>query len=193
MRRSFLIWIGLAAIGIGCGREGGSPLIGEVRRGDVTQARQLLKSGADPNRREGVNDWTPLMHAVHKNQAGTARVLIEGGAEVDARGPHDETALMMAAGYGQEEMVRLLLKAGAGAGRKEVHGLAALDMAVMGVVDIDAITVGKCQTGTVKALLDHAPGLSVNERAWGNMGRMVKRLAGCEEVVRLVEERRASR
>ena len=161
MRRSFLIWIGLAAIGIGCGRE-------------------------------GVNGWTPLMHAVHKNQTGTARVLIEGGAEADARGPHDETALMMAAGYGQEEMVRLLLKAGAGAGRKEVHGLAALDMAVMGTVDIDAITVGKCQTGTVKALLDHAPGLSVNEQAWGNMGRMVKRLAGCEEVTRLVEERRAS-
>ena len=162
MRRSFWIWIGLAAIGIGCGRE-------------------------------GVNNWTPLMHAVHKNQAGTARVLIEGGAEVDARGPHDETALMMAAGYGQEEMVRLLLKAGADPSRKEVHGTAALDMAVMGVIDIDGITVGRCQTGTVKALLDHAPGLSVNEHAWGNMGRMVKRLAGCEEVVRLVEERRASR
>src|SRR5512140_531592 len=191
MRFSFPIWIGLATIGIGCGREGGSPLIGAVRRGDVTQARQLLNSGADPNRREGVNNWTPLMHAVHKNQAGTARTLIEGGAEDDARGPHQETALMMAAGYGQEEMVRLLLKAGADPGRKEVHGLAAVDMAVMGTVDIDAITVGKCQTGTVKALLDHDPGLTVNERAWGNMGRMVKRLAGCEEVVRLVEERRA--
>ena len=192
MRRSFLIWIGLAAIGIGCGREGGSPLIGAVRRGDATQARRLLKSGANPNRREGVNNWTPLMHAVHKNQTGTARVLIEGGAQVDARGPHQETALMMAAGYGQEEMVRLLLKAGADPSRKEVHGMAALDMAVTGTVDIDAITVGKCQTGAVKALLDHSPLLSVNERAWVNMGRMVKRLAGCEEVVRLVEARRAS-
>jgi ankyrin repeat protein len=132
------------------------------------------------------------MRAVHKNQAGAARVLVEGGAEVDARGPHEETALMMAAGYGQEETVRLLLEAGADPGRKEVHGLAALDKAVMGVIDIHAVTVGRRQTGTVKALLDHAPGLSVNARAWGNMGRMVKRLAGCEEVVRLVEQRRAS-
>ncbi len=119
MRPSFLIWIGLAAIGAGCGREGGSPLIGAVRRGDVTQTRQLLNSGADPNRREGVNNWTPLMHAVHKNQTGTARVLIEGGAEVDARGPHEETALMMAAGYGQEEMVRLLGASGWAAARRD--------------------------------------------------------------------------
>ena len=32
----------------------------------------------------GVNDWPPLMHAVHKNQRETAIVLLDGGAKIDA-------------------------------------------------------------------------------------------------------------
>ncbi len=193
MRRACLIWIGLALASLGCGRQEGSSLAGAVREGNVEETRRLLKLGADPDRREGVNNWTPLMHAVHKNQTGTARALIEGGAKVDAPGPHNETALMMAAGYGQEEMVRLLLKAGADASRREVHGMSALDLAVTGVFDIDSITLTHCQTGTVKALLDHSPALTVNEKSWGRVARAVKSLAGCDGVIRLIEQRRAGR
>ena len=192
MRCAYLIWIGLALAGLGCGRYEVGPFIGAVREGNVSETRRLLKLGADPEGRAGINDWTPLMHAVHKNQTGTARALIEAGAKLDVPGAHNETALMMAAGYGQEEMVRLLLKAGADATHKEVHGLTALDLAATGVFDIDKITLTHCQTGAVKALLDHSPDLTVNEKAWGNVGRRVKGLAGCEDVVRLVEERRAS-
>jgi hypothetical protein len=190
MRSLALLWIALAIAGAGCGPREASPLVGAARDGNASEVRRLLASGADANGRWGVNDWTPLMHAVHKNQAGTARALIEGGALVDALGPHNETALMMAAGYGQEEMVRLLLKSGADASRREVHSVTALDMAVGGVVDIDAITVTRCQTGAVKALLEHSPTLTVNEKVWGGMSRTVKSLAGCEDVIRLVEERR---
>ena len=187
MRCAFLLWIALA---VGCGQREANPLVGAARDGNAAEVGRLLASGADANQRWGVNNWTPLMHAVHKNQAGTARALLEGGAAVDALGPHHETALMMAAGYGQEEMVRLLLQAGADAAHKEVHGVTALDLAVGGVVDIDAITVTRCQTGAVRALLEHAPTLTVNEKSWEGMSRTVKSLAGCEDVIRLVEQRR---
>ena len=45
--------------------------IGAVRSGDVVEVRRMLANGADPNEPEGVNDWTPLMHAIHKNQPGS--------------------------------------------------------------------------------------------------------------------------
>jgi hypothetical protein len=72
------------------------------------------------------------------------------------------------------------------AARKEVHGVAALDLAVGGVVDIDAITVTRCQTGAVRALLEHSPTLTLNETIRGGMSRTVKSLAGGEDAIRLV-------
>ena len=88
-------------------------LIRSARAGAVPGVETLLRHGADPNLRGGVNNWTPLMHAVHKNQLGAAQALLDGGAQVDSRGRSGETALMMAAGYGYTPLVELLLERGA--------------------------------------------------------------------------------
>jgi ankyrin repeat protein len=88
-------------------------LILSVRAGAAPAVEALLRHGADPNLRGGVNGWTPLMHAVHKNQLGAAQALLDGGAQVDSRGRSGETALMMAAGYGYTPLVELLLDRGA--------------------------------------------------------------------------------
>ncbi|MDQ6700314.1 MAG: ankyrin repeat domain-containing protein, partial [Acidobacteriota bacterium] len=85
-----------------------NPLIGAVREGDMEAVRTLIDEGADPNLRAGVNDWTPLMHAVHKHQTGSAIALLKGRADIDARMQDGKTALMMAAGYGHADMVRVL-------------------------------------------------------------------------------------
>ncbi|HEX9160310.1 MAG TPA: hypothetical protein VF980_01280, partial [Thermoanaerobaculia bacterium] len=65
----------LAALFIVSCRTRGGPdideLTGAVRDGDVVHVRAVLAHGADPNRPTGVNSWTPLIHAVHKNELGT--------------------------------------------------------------------------------------------------------------------------
>ena len=45
-------------------------VIDSARAGDTQKLDELLAAGADPNQRAGVNNWTPLMHAIHKGQAG---------------------------------------------------------------------------------------------------------------------------
>jgi ankyrin repeat protein len=75
-----------------------SPLIAAAREGDTARIEALAKSGADLNQRGGVNNWTPLMHAVHKKQPTAVRALIDAGADVNltagARGR--DTALRLA-------------------------------------------------------------------------------------------------
>jgi ankyrin repeat protein len=61
------------------------PLCRAARDGDTARIAELVRSGADVNERGGVNDWTALMHAVHKNQPGAVRALIDAGADVNAK------------------------------------------------------------------------------------------------------------
>ena len=60
-----------------------------IIKGDVSQVRQLLASGADPGRRSGAHD-SPLHLAVSmalddkpEERAGIVRLLVEGGADVN--------------------------------------------------------------------------------------------------------------
>jgi ankyrin repeat protein len=143
-----------------CGRHQVTPLAGAARGGDLFRIQALIKNGADPNEPSGVNDWTPLMHAIHKNQREAAFTLVEHGADVDRATARGMTALMMAAGYCQAEIVKGLLARGADPRKKDVNGNSALDAAASGAAGINAWTLGACQTATVKALLDKAPDLA---------------------------------
>lgn len=91
------------------------PLCMAARDGDTARIDQLLKSGADVNERGGVNDWTALMHAVHKNQPAAVRALIAAGADVNAiagsRGR--DTALRLAESEGLPQIAAILRAHGA--------------------------------------------------------------------------------
>ncbi len=179
-------WLALAAIFLAaCGIPGGPmpPIIGAARDGNVALLEQLLASGADPNVRAGVNDWTPLMHAIHKNQLGSVRVLLAHGARPDERGGAGVTALIMAAGYGYTDSVNLLLDAGASPYLKAADGTDALHAAVGGAADIDRFTVGHCQTEAVRALIAAAPDLKLRV---DSAAYRVARFVGCAEVLKLV-------
>src|SRR5262249_52975840 len=54
----------------------------------------LLEKGADPNQR-GLNDWTPLHHAVARRDVQSIKLLVRGGADPELRTRIDdcETAL----------------------------------------------------------------------------------------------------
>jgi hypothetical protein len=72
-----------------------------------------LSFGADPNQR-GINDYTPLHMAVAQQDARALQVLLDGGADPDARTRIDEceTPLEMAEAAGLEEIASLLARKG---------------------------------------------------------------------------------
>jgi hypothetical protein len=170
----------------GCNMQVDDPLIGAARSGDTQTLKTLLAGGADPNRRWGVNNWTPLMHAIHKNQRASVEALVAASADMNARCGDGVTALMMAAGYGYADIVQVLLDHGADIHAETSGGDNALTMAVGGVPDIDKFTVGKCQTATVTALLKKAPDLKMKDSAYARAARLAARAAGCTDVLSLI-------
>src|ERR1022692_4501456 len=161
-------------------------LILSTRAGTVPAVETLLRHGADPNLRGGVNGWTPLMHAIHKNQPGAAHALLDGGAQVDSRGRSGVTALMMAAGYGYTPLVELLLECvlgrGATPGAATPDGYNVLAAALGGSPDIDHFTLGSCQAATVRALKRKDPSLHLPDNLWARVAQFsggVAKLRGC--------------
>jgi ankyrin repeat protein len=174
---------GLAAILAGCGLgEAVSPLIAAARAGDVDQIKRLAAARVDLNEPGGVNHWTPLMHAIHKNQAGAVEALLDAGANVNLVSGNT-TALILAAGYGETDIVRLLLTHGANPQLAARPGVTALAAAVGGSRDIDNNTAGKCQTDTVRVLLERDPSLLIPA---DSEAVQTAQKGGCTEVVALV-------
>ncbi|MEW5906737.1 MAG: ankyrin repeat domain-containing protein [Elusimicrobiota bacterium] len=96
-----------------------APALYHVARGNETaRMAELLEKGADPNERWGfMHGSTPLHAAAESGALDTARLLIERGADVNARGTwggvQKNTPLHYAACVGHASMVRLLLEKGA--------------------------------------------------------------------------------
>lgn len=165
-------------------------VVDAARAGDAAAVRLLTDLGADLNERGGRNNWTPLMHAVHGGHAEAARLLLEGGADPDARTADGWTALMMAASYGDAAMAELLLDHGANAFLLRGHGLTALDMALIGSYDTDRFTLFQCQEDAVELLLDRAPGITF----YGDFAEInFVRVKGCGAIIGGLAERRVPR
>lgn len=137
-------------------------IVTAARAGDAAAIRQLAAKGADVNSPAGENEWTPLMHAIHKNQLASVNALLDAHADVNRGGPHGETALMMAAGYGYTDIVQALLRRGANPALTDARGETAIDYAVAGANDIDRFTLFSCQDDTVRALHAAAPQLKAH-------------------------------
>lgn len=116
----FFLCIGLSA----CATKGG-PLHIASGQGDLTAIKNALHAGADPNEHKGkmtnvVDGWSPagwggppLHHAAYYCRAEAARVLIEKGADVNAKGGIGLTALHRAAVKDCGEVIKILLEKGA--------------------------------------------------------------------------------
>lgn len=79
-------------------------------KGHEDAVRWLLDHGAAA-RRTGMA-WSALHYAVFAGQREIARLLVERGADVNARAPNGSTVLMMAAREAHEDLARILLDAG---------------------------------------------------------------------------------
>src|SRR5262245_37490259 len=92
-----------------------TPLVRAARRGNYDAAVALLDGGADPNLFDSIwtrPGWSPLMNAVHKSQPRIVRLLIDRGADVNARTTDGTTPLALSE---DQEIAAMLRSAGAGA------------------------------------------------------------------------------
>ena len=152
-----------------------------ARTGDIATIRALAAAGADvnaPNPRG--TRWTPLLHAIHKDQRRSVDTLIALGADVNRASPSGLSPLEMAAGNGQSPIVKRLLAAGADPRAPGVFTAAVSGGALS---DIDRPLDGTCNPEIVRSLLERAPDLRLPRSARGHMSYWFARLNQCEAVL----------
>lgn len=106
---------------------GETALMHAAWNGHLDAVKWLLARGARINR--DANDWSALHYAVFAGRADVARLLLDGGANIDARTPNGSTALMMAAYEGHDDLARLLLQRGADRSIRNENGDRVLEWA----------------------------------------------------------------
>jgi ankyrin repeat protein len=156
----------------------------------------LAARGARPDDcRAGVNSWTPLLHAIHKNQTAAVEALILAGADVNRAPRGGATPLMMAVGNGQLRITRALLDAGADPRAATEAGATVFSIAVSGgaLTDIERPILGGCHTEIVRELLRRAPDLTLPRTVHGRLAQWNAWFNGCEEVSQIVARREAAR
>ena len=104
--RVFVLTVALA-VTAACGHVPVSPLAAAARAGKLVEIDRLLAAGADIDAGSGVNNWPPVIHAVHKGQVKTLQHLLDRGAVADQ--PVRDRALDVARGSGDEAEVRAIL------------------------------------------------------------------------------------
>jgi ankyrin repeat protein len=120
-------------------KEERTALFDAVEAGHPDIVRMLLKAGADPDVQD-ICGFTPLMRLVIQNDERNGRdwfkpevlhALIEGGANIEARGVGNKTALLTAAASNNLAYVKELLKNGAQPDVKDQFGRNPFDITVM--------------------------------------------------------------
>ncbi|KAL8915125.1 MAG: hypothetical protein Q9172_006954 [Xanthocarpia lactea] len=111
----------------------GSLLAVAAQSGSVELVGLLLDSGADPNWRYDLDNWTALQCAIASSSDDVVHVILEAGADINASPSTTDgrTALQQAASQGNLGFVRLLLQKGADVNSPagKVRGVTALQAA----------------------------------------------------------------
>ncbi|RME89233.1 MAG: ankyrin repeat domain-containing protein, partial [Anaerolineae bacterium] len=114
-----------------CGEDGFPPLSVAARFGQSEVIEFLIRAGAPLNLpANNPLKSTPLHAAVEGKQLEAARILLDHGADPNARRADGATPLHLAAQTGQTEMIILLLYNGADLKIKDDNGKTPLDWAV---------------------------------------------------------------
>ena len=120
--------------------EGTSVMLAAASSGDEAIVRAVLAAGGDPNE-HARNGITPLVLAARAPTAGGGKLLVDAGADVNAKtapAPPSKvglaelgevTPLHIAAAYGNAQLVRLLVNRGADVKARDMRGMTPLMMA----------------------------------------------------------------
>ena len=101
--------------------DGSTPLQWAVYKGDVAEARRLVRAGADVSLANNFGA-TPMSLAAEVGNADMLEVLLEVGANVDSPNADGQTALMAVARTGNVDAAQLLLSHGATVDAREKWG-----------------------------------------------------------------------
>jgi ankyrin repeat protein len=101
-----------------------------VEFGDVTEVRRLVAAGADVDEEWGEARMRPLHVAAGEGQVEVLIVLVELGANTDAKDVNGTTPLHHAAGNGQVEAVKVLAQLGADIAARTPHGDTPLQVSI---------------------------------------------------------------
>jgi ankyrin repeat protein len=106
-----------------------SPLCVAASKGDVSEVRRLLDSGRANIKEHDGRGRTPLHYAVSYGQTNAVKLLLDKGADADARNYWLQTPLHVAASLGSIEVVRVLVAGGADLNAQGSGGYTPLDEA----------------------------------------------------------------
>jgi len=101
--------------------DGSTPLQWAVYKGDVVEARRLLRAGANVSLANNYGA-TPMSLAAEVGNTGMLKVLLEAGANADSPNPDGQTALLAVARTGNVEAAQVLLDHGATVDAREKWG-----------------------------------------------------------------------
>jgi cytohesin len=154
---------------------GGPPLeetygdfLAHVIRGDYEQVENLLKKGADVNK-PGPYGKTPLWHALDNYRKDVALLLINHGADIEARNKNQATPLLIAAGWGWSKVVKVLISKGSALDTVDDRGRTALHVMILHAFELPQEIGGFKSPGQIKEYYDIfellvQSGIEINER-----------------------------
>ncbi|MFT5470429.1 MAG: ankyrin repeat protein [Verrucomicrobiales bacterium] len=96
-----------------CHAQEPTTILEAAKTGDVARLKAILDADSDAWKTKGADDNFPLHLAALEGHKDAARLLIERGADIDAKGFFDWTPLHYAARGGHDQICRILLEAGA--------------------------------------------------------------------------------
>jgi ankyrin repeat protein len=105
--------------------KGETPLMMAALKGQVDLARKLIERGAKVRK----SGWTPAHYAASGPSAELLALLLDRGADIDARAPDGNTPLMQAARFGTEDSIKLLVQRGADKNLRNERSQSAADLA----------------------------------------------------------------
>lgn len=104
---------------------GETPLMMAALKGRLDWARKLLERGAKVQK----PGWSPVHYAATGPSTELLALMLDRGADINARAPDMSTPLMMAVRFGPEDSVKLLVKRGAEKSYINERNVTAADLA----------------------------------------------------------------
>jgi len=152
-------------------------LFAAIEKNDIQKVKYLIAIKADVNAKDPYASMTPLMMAAYDGYTEIAKLLIEKGAEVNAKGgvDMDMTPLIYAASQDRADMVKLLIENGASVNVKTKYGWTPLFFAASrGKVDIAKLLIDKGADVNVKVSTGETALSEAEQKGFGDMVKLLR-------------------